>query len=174
MIISNDAQLSSTTTTRITRYFSVPSMLIFSTRPFFPPIFLISLLPHSVFLTFLTPSSSLRLPHSVFLTSSFLFRFPYISSSLLEYFQWPFIFSHFWPMMQNPSHCPRHFPAFDPFPPDWKKNSLWSHARAVIKNVRGCPGCIVQVSRSHFHRNVLTSLSLNHAAFSDLTSWAGH
>ena len=104
MIISNDAQLSSTTTTRITRYFSVPSMLIFSTRPLFPPIFLISRLPHSVFLTFLTlssspclphslfltPSSSLRLPHSVFLTPSSSLRLPHsifltLSSSLLPH-----------------------------------------------------------------------------------------
>ena len=77
MIISNDAQLSSTTTTRITRYFSVPSMLIFSTRPLFPPIFLISRLPHSVFLTFLTLSSSPCLPHSVFLTPSSSLHLPH-------------------------------------------------------------------------------------------------
>jgi hypothetical protein len=109
MIISNDAQLSSTTTTRITRYFSVPSMLIFFTRPLFPPIFL---------------------------------RIPYTPYSLSEHLQWPFIFSHFWPMMQNTSHCPRHFPTLDPFPPDWKKKKLTLKpcTRCNLKNVRGCPG----------------------------------
>src|SRR6202046_4807134 len=82
MIISNDAQLSSTTTTRITGYFSVPLMLIFSTRPFFPPIFFISrlsslCLPHFPHPIFLTPSSSLRLPHSVFLTPSSSLHLPH-------------------------------------------------------------------------------------------------
>ena len=69
MIISHGAQLLLTTTTRMTRYFiSVPSLLIFSMRPFsffpifFPPIFLIFIfhLPHPVllFLILITPSFS--------------------------------------------------------------------------------------------------------------------
>ena len=73
MITSHDAQLSSTTTTttRMTRYFNATSMLIFSMRraPLFPADF-----PHLPRL----PSSSLRLPHFLFLTSLHL---PHSSSS---------------------------------------------------------------------------------------------
>ena len=133
MIISHDAQLSSTTTTRITRYFSVPSMLIFSTRPFFPPIFLISRLPHSVFLTFLTPSSSLRLPHSVFLTPSsslslshFIFLIPFS----LYFFLTFRVFSMALHLLTFLAHDAKSLPLSSPFPclrsfpPDWKKKKL--------------------------------------------------
>jgi hypothetical protein len=89
MIISHDAQLSSTTTTtttttRMTRYFSATSMLIFSMRPFFPLIFLISRVSHLPLSVFLTSSSSLPLPHFVFLTSSSSLRLPHLPSSSLR------------------------------------------------------------------------------------------
>jgi hypothetical protein len=139
MIISNDAQLSSTTTTRTTRYFSVTSMLIFSTRPFFPPIFLISRLPHSVFLTFLTlspflphfphpvfltPSFSLRLPHSVFLTpsSSLLPHSLFLTSSSslrLPHSVFLILLPHFQSIFNGPSssaHDAKSLPLSSPFP----------------------------------------------------------
>ena len=149
MIISNnnDAQLSSTTTTKITRYFSVPSMLIFSTIDF------LSLRPSSSL-------SSLRLPHS-FLT----FRAPSIAFHLL------ICLAHdaksLTVLAISLSSILSHL--ID----KKKKNS--EAARAVISRTFG--GGTVQtleVFRSHFPRNVLTSLSLNHAAFPDLTSQAGH
>jgi hypothetical protein len=85
MIISHDAQLSSTTTTtRMTRYFSATSMLIFSMRPFFPLIFPISRVSHLPLSVFLTSSSSLPLPHFVFLTSSSSLRLPHLPSSSLR------------------------------------------------------------------------------------------
>ena len=60
--------------TRITRYFSVPSMLIFSTRPFFPPIFFISRLPPPIFLPHLPPPSSSLSEHLTVTSSSHIFR----------------------------------------------------------------------------------------------------
>jgi hypothetical protein len=96
-------------------------MLIFSTRPFFPSIFLISLS--------LRPSSSLsslRLPHS-FLT----FRAPSIAFHLLICLA----------LMQNPS-LSSPFPCLRSFP-TWltKKKKLWSRTRCNLKNVRrrDCP-----------------------------------
>jgi hypothetical protein len=81
MIIHNDAQLSSSATTRMTRYFSGLSMLTFCTRPFLPPIFFI---PPFV-LTLRAPSSS-RFPFSHP-------GHPFISSPSSS-FQSTFIFSH--------------------------------------------------------------------------------
>jgi len=125
------------------------------TRPFFPSIFLISLS--------LRPSSSLsslRLPHS-FLT----FRAPSIAFHLL------ICLAHdaksLTVLAISLSSILSHL--ID----KKKKNS--EAARAVISRTFG--GGTVQtleVFRSHFPRNVLTSLSLNHAAFPDLTSQAGH